>query len=434
MLNEIIQWGHEEEPVKAIILVGSRARSHESDRFADYDLSIFCDDHTRYTGSEAWLSRFGKVWICVKEKVAYKQNSFPSRLVIFEGGTKIDFVFFPVSLCQKITHTLPLEYTEGYKILLDKEGLAKNWPVPQTEAKAIKPSEEEFSRIVQEFWFEVYHVAVSLKRGDLWTTKLRSWSAQNFFLQMIKWHSEAKNNWTHTVPSAGKRMDQWVESGIWNELHGVFGQFSPEDSWKSLFNMMKLFDRLVRETGVHLGFESHQQLASAMNKFVSSLLDSPLEKEATDGLRFRQAKLEDLEAIIHLLLDDQLGKERETISSLKHYQETFFKITCQSDSELIVAELNQKIIGFLQITYLHHLTYQGSKVAHIESVRIDASQRNKGFGKQLFQWVIERAKRLGCQRMQLMTDKKRTDAYRFYESVGFSATHEGMKLSLKTPT
>ncbi len=166
-------------------------------------------------------------------------------------------------------------------------------------------------------------------------------------------------------------------------------------------------------------------------KLSQSLKNQANTKEGS--LVFRKACLKDLEAIINLLFEDSLGQNRELRSNppLDSYLESFSKICSSPNDELIVAELNDQVIGLMQITYLQHLTFQGSRVAHIEGVRIQRKHQNKGYGKQLFQWAIKRAKIHGCHRVQLTTDKSRGKAKHFYEQLGFSATHEGMKLYLK---
>ena len=208
MLEKLVEWGKKEDAVRALILLGSRAGRQPVDAFSDYDLSVFCDTDESYTGSESWLTQFGNVLVCVKEKVVCKGKTFPSRLVIFEGGIKVDFSFLSIDVLDQIAQSssLPDDYHLGYKILLDKDNRASEMLPPQFEVKAIKPSEQEFHEVVKEFWFEVYHVGVYLKRGDLWSVKFRSWAAHSFLLRMIEWHAEAENDWRSLTPPIGKRM------------------------------------------------------------------------------------------------------------------------------------------------------------------------------------------------------------------------------------
>ena len=151
------------------------------------------------------------------------------------------------------------------------------------------------------------------------------------------------------------------------------------------------------------------------------------------ALKMRLATAEDLPAIVHLLADDFLGQQREDLSEPlnENYINAFKEIDADANNELIVAELDGKDIGTLQLTFTPSLSYRGSKRCTVESVRVDTSLRGKGIGREMMLWVIERAKEKGCISMQLTSHKNREDAHRFYEQLGFAKSHVGMKLSLK---
>lgn len=277
MLDKIEEWGKKEEAVRALILVGSRAVGESVDRFSDYDLSVFCNADESYTESETWLSQFGNVWVCVKEKICCKGKTFPARLVIFEGGIKVDFSFLSLAVLNEIAQSSPLpdNYNLGYRLLLDKDNRAKGMLPPQLHLKPIKPSEQDVHDLIKEFWFEVYHVGVYLKRGDLWSVKFRAWAAHCFLLRMIEWQSAAENGWHCATPPIGKRMFSWVQREIWEELHGSFAHFDAEDSWKALFNTMELFRRITSETAQRLKFSSMEDLSETIINFIAKLKSSP---------------------------------------------------------------------------------------------------------------------------------------------------------------
>jgi len=151
------------------------------------------------------------------------------------------------------------------------------------------------------------------------------------------------------------------------------------------------------------------------------------------ALKMRLATAEDLPAIVHLLADDFLGQQREDLSEPlnENYINAFKEIDADANNELIVAELDGKDIGTLQLTFTPSLSYRGSKRCTVESVRVDTSLRGKGIGREMMLWAIERAKEKGCISMQLTSHKDREDAHRFYEQLGFAKSHVGMKLSLK---
>ncbi|WP_419878396.1 N-acetyltransferase family protein [Brevibacillus centrosporus] len=147
---------------------------------------------------------------------------------------------------------------------------------------------------------------------------------------------------------------------------------------------------------------------------------------------FRIATANDLDQIVQMLADDELGKTRERYETPlpESYVKAFEAISSDPNNELVVACLGEEIVGVQQITFTPYLTHQGSWRATIEGVRTASSVRGRGIGSQLIGWAIDRAKARGCHLVQLTTDKKREDAHRFYERLGFQATHEGMKLKL----
>lgn len=148
------------------------------------------------------------------------------------------------------------------------------------------------------------------------------------------------------------------------------------------------------------------------------------------NLTFRKAIKADVQHIVEMLADDELGSQRENfqVPIPKEYIEAFNAISNDSNQELIVVEADNEVIGTLQLTFIQYLTYQGSIRAQIEAVRIRRDYRGKGLGERFFLWAIERAKERNAHVLQLTTDKQRPDAIRFYEKLGFKASHEGMKL------
>ena len=149
-------------------------------------------------------------------------------------------------------------------------------------------------------------------------------------------------------------------------------------------------------------------------------------------LTFRLTTEGDLSVIVEMLADDPLGASREKIEIPLPalYLTAFAQIRNDSNQELTVAELNGEVVGTFQLTFIPYLTHQGGLRAQVEAVRVSSAHRGKGVGTQLLQHAIERAKEKGCYVVQLTTDKQRPRAIQFYESLGFVATHEGMKLKL----
>jgi len=155
---------------------------------------------------------------------------------------------------------------------------------------------------------------------------------------------------------------------------------------------------------------------------------------ADPGLSFRRATAVDVPDIVRMLADDRLGSARERFETPlpETYGRAFRAIDTDANNELVVALLGDRLVGVLQLTFIPYLTYQGGWRALVEGVRVDSRVRSHGVGKALMEWAIERARQRGCVMIQLTTDKSRSEAKRFYESLGFVASHEGMKLHFKT--
>lgn len=150
------------------------------------------------------------------------------------------------------------------------------------------------------------------------------------------------------------------------------------------------------------------------------------------NLQFRRARRADLDAIVALLADDVLGRQREDTSTpvAACYVRAFDAIERDSNQYLAVAERDGAIVGCLQLSFIPGLSRRGLWRGQIESVRVASSERGAGTGRAFFEWAIEQCREHGCGMVQLTTDKTRADARRFYESLGFVATHEGMKREL----
>lgn len=150
------------------------------------------------------------------------------------------------------------------------------------------------------------------------------------------------------------------------------------------------------------------------------------------NILFRLAKRKDLPAIVHMLAEDDLGAQRERFETPlpRTYYEAFEAIEGDPNHELIVAEVAGEVIGTLHLMFLPSISYQGGMRAQVESVRVVERLRGQSIGAEMMKWGFERARQRGCHLMQLTSHKSREDAHRFYERLGFTKSHIGMKINL----
>jgi GNAT superfamily N-acetyltransferase len=147
---------------------------------------------------------------------------------------------------------------------------------------------------------------------------------------------------------------------------------------------------------------------------------------------FRPARAEDLPAIVALLAEDVLGATREAPGPTLDpaYSAAFEAIAADPNQLLAVAELAGEVVGTLQLSFIPGLARRGALRGQIEAVRVAARHRGAGLGEAMLGWAIAACRARGCALVQLTSDKARSDAHRFYERLGFRATHEGYKLAL----
>jgi ribosomal protein S18 acetylase RimI-like enzyme len=136
----------------------------------------------------------------------------------------------------------------------------------------------------------------------------------------------------------------------------------------------------------------------------------------------------DIVDIAELLFDDDLGSKRESININEQYLQTFQEIQETKYFEIYVMEENNLLIGCYQIMYLPHFSFQGTKRAQVESIRIKSQYRAQGFGTKLMKHAMKKAKENGCGIFQLTTNKTRDEANMFYSKLGMSSTHNGFKI------
>jgi ribosomal protein S18 acetylase RimI-like enzyme len=153
---------------------------------------------------------------------------------------------------------------------------------------------------------------------------------------------------------------------------------------------------------------------------------------AEAAIAIRKAAATDVAAIVSMLADDALGAQREDASLplRDSYRNAFAAIDADRNQLLAVVEHDGEIIGCMQISFIPGLSRMGMGRGQIESVRIASHIRGGGIGRQMIGWAIEQCRERGCGLVQLTTDKSRSDALRFYQSLGFTDSHEGLKLSL----
>lgn len=157
-----------------------------------------------------------------------------------------------------------------------------------------------------------------------------------------------------------------------------------------------------------------------------------IKRGSLTAVTFRSATRADLETIVELLVQDELGQTREQADDAvtPAYVAAFETIAADPHNEVIVGEDADGIVGTMQLTFIANLTFQGATRCQIEGVRIAERARGQGLGQEMIRWAVAQARARRCRIVQLTSNKARERAIAFYEQLGFEASHVGFKLYL----
>lgn len=268
-LDGIVAWAGRRRDIVAVVMTGSRARPDAIvDEMSDYDLEIFTTNPELYTSSAEWMAEIAEVWVCLP---LTSRRGCPTRLVVFEGGSKVDFSIFPVGELEEMVQRQALDelYVRGFRVLQDRWGLAARLPAPSLSPPARSiPAEDEFRAAVEEFWFEASHMPKYLQRGELWVVKYRDWTMKELLLRMLEWHAAATSGERPDVWHMGMRMSEWARPDVWEGVQQVFGRFDAGDSWGALLATVSLFRRAATETAAKLGYAYPRKVDEAISGYL----------------------------------------------------------------------------------------------------------------------------------------------------------------------
>ena len=277
IIAKLITFGEANEGIRALILEGSHAAERFIDDLSDFDVNIFTNGAEPFLQNSGWLSQFGEVLIYQKEEMNFYGQAFPSRLVVFRDGSRIDFTFWPVSALTELADGSKNyeSYRNGFRVLVDKDGLTANLPEPDGLGFQVRPPDRDlFLQTVYDFWFEAYCVARALARGDLWYAKqIEASYIKDHLYQMALWEHQSRNGWAPDplLHLGGKRFERWAEPELLKEISKCFSVYSIDATWKSLFAMLELFDRLAREVAAGLGVKFPEVKYRIMMGYLESL-------------------------------------------------------------------------------------------------------------------------------------------------------------------
>ncbi len=274
--------------MRTLILESSRANGQSLDSFSDYDVLLVVDDLSAFTDDDAWLRDFGTPLVMLRDRLETLGMITATRLVLYEDYTKIDYVLWPTDLLREVVARQ--ESTElldwGYRILVDKDGIAAGLPTPTRTAHIpARTSEHEYLALVNEFWWETTYVAKNLWRGDLLFARynLDVVIRYELLLRMVEWRVEVDRGWTWKPGLLGRGLQHVVSPETWSELEQTLAGADIAANWQALFAATALFRRLAVEVGVALGYAYPHELDRGVTAYLQMVHGLPAKAAESPG-------------------------------------------------------------------------------------------------------------------------------------------------------
>lgn len=274
VLGRIKDWAADQPPIRAVVLESSRAVGQAVlDRFSDYDILLVVSDARSFADKNEWYSYFGEPLVHFADKIEVLGFETYMRLVLYQDHTKIDYAVWPLELLQRIVeHQESTELLDwGYRVLLDKDGLATRLPSPTRTAHIpSRPTSKDYQSLVEEFWWETTYAAKNLWRDELIFARynLEVVMRYELLLRMLEWRVELDHDWTWKPGVLGRELQRALPAGLWTALTRTYAGPDLEDNWEALFAMTALFRRAAQEVGQALGYIYPEEMDRGVSAYL----------------------------------------------------------------------------------------------------------------------------------------------------------------------
>lgn len=272
-LAAIKAWTRSNEDIRAALLTSSLVNPLAPvDDFSDLDIELVFLDPTPYLESKDWIDLFGDPLNVYEEGIEAFEGKHAMKMVQYWDGVKVDFKIYSVEQfkAEVLADKLPEDWDIGYEILIDKVGLCKGLQHPTYEVSIIKePSEEEFQKIVADFFWDVTYLPKCLVRGDLFYLKfmVEKIIRVEYFIPMIEWYIGSKNQWDVTTNKYGRLFKKYLNTAEWEELGATFAGADMEENWIACGKLIDIFDRMAQAVSKVQGYFYDLDKANATKEF-----------------------------------------------------------------------------------------------------------------------------------------------------------------------
>lgn len=276
-LRSIISWSENNEDVRAVLLTSSLVNPLAPiDEFSDLDIELIFENNSKYISDKNWMHHFGNPIAMIEEDETSLDGRHAMKMILYDDHVKVDFKLYSKDKFLKEVRLkeLPEDWDIGYKVLIDKEGITNEMQKPSFQVSIIKkPSEEEFKRILNDFWWDTTYVAKCLARDEIFYAKFMSETniRTEYLIPLIEWHIASKHNWNITTNKYGRLFKKYLNHEIWLKTEQTFSGSNIKDNWTALLAMADLVSEIGIELSEKLDHEYPFKLEKDIRKYLKDL-------------------------------------------------------------------------------------------------------------------------------------------------------------------
>ena len=278
------EWAEKRSDIRAACVIGSRARTdHPADEWADLDLIVITTNPEYYLSKTSWIDELGKPLLTFLETTPASETR--ERRVLFEGMLDVDFNILKQEIAaellrpgaqQRSPKLLVDVFGRGMRILIDRDQMLtklRTFVSSVVKSPPLKPTEEEFLGVINDFLYHVVFSAKHLRRGELWwTVQCLDSYLQELMKTMIEWHALATSDWKRDVWFRGRFLEEWANPEDTGALSKAFAHYDKNDVKQSLTASMALFSRVAKETARILGYQYPDAADKKITDWIKAIL------------------------------------------------------------------------------------------------------------------------------------------------------------------
>ncbi|MDQ3693122.1 MAG: aminoglycoside 6-adenylyltransferase [Chloroflexota bacterium] len=279
VLAKIERWASGHDLIRLVLLTSSRAVPNGPvDLLSDYDIVLVVSEPEAFAETAEWVHGFGAPLIIVRDRESPDGIEKQSCMVLYDDGTKVDYSVWPLTVLAAIRTTgrLPEEFDVGYRVLLDKDGLAGELPPATYQAHIpAPPTAAEYRGVVEELWWVATYVAKYLWRDEFLPARVILDYELKYLLlrRLLEWQIELDHQWSIRPGFFGRGLQRSLDPETWAEFEATYTGADREQSWAALFRTIALFRRLAIGVGRDLGHEYPRELETKMMSYLRQIRD-----------------------------------------------------------------------------------------------------------------------------------------------------------------